>query len=73
MKNYQANNENLSSKYWKSDDNQIFKKKNKQREQITKQMVKNYQTNKEAGEGRAEIQMSLSAAENPNRAHVPWN
>ena len=48
-------------------------KKNKQREQITKQMVKNYQTNKEAGEGRAEIQMSLSAAENPNRAHVPWN
>ena len=71
MKNYQANNEKLSSKYWKSDDNQISKKK--QREQITKQMVKNYQTNKEAGEGRAEIQMSLSAAENPNRAHVPWN
>ena len=72
MKNYQANNEKLSSKYWKSDDNQILKKSSKG-EQITKQMVKNYQTNKEAGEGRAEIQMSLSAAENPNRAHVPWN
>ena len=27
MKNYQANNEKLSSKYWKSDDNQILKKK----------------------------------------------
>ena len=50
-----------------------YKKKTSKREQITKQMVKNYQTNKEAGEGRAEIQMSLSAAENPNRAHVPWN
>ena len=50
-----------------------YLKKTSKREQITKQMVKNYQTNKEAGEGRAEIQMSLSAAENPNRAHVPWN
>ena len=50
-----------------------YLKKISKREKITKQMVKNYQTNKEAGEGRAEIQMSLSAAENPNRAHVPWN
>ena len=65
MKNFQASIEKVM----------IIKylKKTSKREQITKQMVKNYQTNKEAGEGRAEIQMSLSAAENPNRAHVPWN